>query len=192
MVERLGNSCGTAGAPHQEEQISWTSALVGSVTLPSLKTASMEGDGPGRAGTELCSEKLSGLSCAGNAFYSGEDDEDIGARLLSDSDVGVKKDRPAATAGGWLASQLRTAVSKSHSRCAPHLLPLCPTAPWQPGQWESQRSCQFGASPGSARVEYLEWRGEAPSNYRFSISALGIPLSRLKITLLTNFFSLAL
>lgn len=92
MVERLGNSCGGAGAPRREEQINWRSSLVGSVTLPSLKTALMEGDRPGRTGRELCSEKLPGLSCAGK--YT----EEIEAGLLTASEAGVKRGRAAATA----------------------------------------------------------------------------------------------
>ena len=99
MVERLGNSCGAAGAPRREEQINQRWALVGSVTLPSLKTASVEGDRPGRARRELRSEKLRGLSCGG------EDDEEIGAGLFTASEAGVRRGRPAATAGGWPASQ---------------------------------------------------------------------------------------
>lgn len=148
MVERLGSSCVAARAPHQEEQINLRSALVGSLTLLSLKTVWMEGGRPGRAGRELCSEKLLGLSCTGNAFCSREGDEEVWARLLTASEAGIKRGRPAATAGGWLAGQPHAAgvALKSHSLCVPHLLPLCPAAAcgsWQPGQWESQRSCQF-------------------------------------------------
>jgi len=76
---------------------------MGSETLPSVKAASAEGDRPGRSRRELCPEKLTGRSCVGNALCSGENDEEIGAGLRAASAAGVKKGRPAATAGNRLA-----------------------------------------------------------------------------------------
>lgn len=119
MVERLGNSCGAAGTPLREEQINRRSALMGSVTLPSLKTALMEGDRPGRTRRELHSEKLPELSCTGNAFCSGENDEEIGAGPLAASEMDVKRDIPAATAGSWMAGQPHAA---GHSVKIPQLM----------------------------------------------------------------------
>lgn len=116
--------------------------------------------------------------------------EEIEAGLLTASEAGVKRGRAAATAPcSGAQRQNPTATGLHISFPTARLLPV---GPGSPGSGNPKDPVNLGASPGSAGVEYLEWRGEALSNYRFSISALGITLSRLKITLLTNFFPLAL
>lgn len=188
MVERLGNSCGAAGTPSCEEQISWRSALMESVTLPSLEMVSMEGDRPGRAGRELRSEKLQRLYAV----------EKMTRKWGQDLWLPLKRvwrgaDLLWQQAAGWPASPRQRAQHQNPTGTALCIFfPAARLLPVGPGSGNPRDPVTLWALSGSAGAECLEWRGEALSSYRFSISALGVTLSTFKITLLTNFFPLAL
>lgn len=178
MVGRLRSSCGAAGALRREEQI--RQRLVGphgERDSPILEHCT---DG----GRQTCQDQ------EGAPFWKATGTFPCWRRRWEN--WGIKRGRAAVTASRRPAPSSKAQHQNPTLFCIsfPSAQPLH-VRPGGPGSGNPKDPVGLLTSPGSAGVRYLESRGEALSNYRFSISVLGLTLSRLKVTLLTNFFSLA-
>lgn len=107
----------------------------------------MEGDRPGR---QLHPEELQGLSSGG------EDDEEIGAGLLTASKVGVKTGRPAAAAGAPRSGAQRRNRTAAVLHVAFPAARLLPAGPGSPGGGNPEDTLSI-CEPCLAQVELSIW-----------------------------------